>query len=359
MTSASDQTKPARIRQARISQFDPLDRADWDDLVSRFPQCSFFHTSAWLRVLKQTYNFRPMAITSESQSGPTAVVVLMEVDSWITGKRGVSLPFTDTCPLLYHNQEDLAFAVDAALQTARDRGWKSIEYRSPIAGGQDTPPSVEYYTHTLALHGGPESLLKTFSDSNRRAIRKGQRSNLDVEQATDLNSMRVFYSLLCLTRKRHGIPPQPWRFFQSIQEHILSQGKGAIYLARSGSRAIAGAVFCFHEKKVLYKFGASDTRFQENRPNNLIMWRVIQASCEEGRDSLDFGRTSLDNSGLRRFKQSWGSREQTVPYQRFNANNNTLIPINDATTGWHIRLFNHLPIPLARLAGQLVYKHVA
>jgi len=35
--------------------------------------------------------------------------------------------------------------------------------------------------------------------------------------------MGEYYRLHCLTRKRHGLPPQPTGFFQKIQEHIIAK----------------------------------------------------------------------------------------------------------------------------------------
>jgi hypothetical protein len=31
----------------------------------------------------------------------------------------------------------------------------------------------------------------------------------------------------------------------------------------------------------------------------------------------------------------------------------------DVTEGWHTRIFRNLPLPLARAAGSLLYRHIA
>ena len=71
--------------------------------------------------------------------------------------------------------------------------------------------------------------------------------------------------------------------------------------------------------KAVFKFGASDERFQTFRPTNLVFWDAIQFLAQKGFETLHFGRTSLGNDGLRRFKSSWGTTEETINYFRFDS----------------------------------------
>ena len=85
-----------------------------------------------------------------------------------------------------------------------------------------------------------------------------------------------FYQLHVQTRRRHGLPPQPASFFLNIYEHIIKPGLGFIVLAQRESRPIAAAIFFRFGRNALYKYGASDKRFQEFRANDLVMWHGIQ-----------------------------------------------------------------------------------
>ena len=46
---------------------------------------------------------------------------------------------------------------------------------------------------------------------------------MTVEILQSVEAVRIFYSLQCQTRKKHGLPPQPFKFFLNIHKHILSQ----------------------------------------------------------------------------------------------------------------------------------------
>jgi lipid II:glycine glycyltransferase (peptidoglycan interpeptide bridge formation enzyme) len=124
----------------------------------------------------------------------------------------------------------------------------------------------------------------------------------------------VFYRLHLETRRRLGVPVQPKRFLDLLWEHVIQPGLGFIVLARRAGRPLAGAVFLAWNGNLIYKFGASDARSWELRPNNLVIWTAIDWACRNGFRQLDFGRSDLENQGLRDFKSRWGAPETPLVY---------------------------------------------
>jgi lipid II:glycine glycyltransferase (peptidoglycan interpeptide bridge formation enzyme) len=192
----------------------------------------------------------------------------------------------------------------------------------------------------------------------RRAIRKAERNDVNAVATADRQAVSDFYELHVQTRRRHGLPPQPASFFFNIYQHIIKPGRGFTVLARRGSRAIAAAIFFQFGKNALYKFGASDKRFQEFRANNLVMWRGIQRLVDEGVEKLHFGRTDCEDTGLRRFKLSWDTEEQAIDYFRVDPSGHQLSASARADSGFHKKIFGTLPLMFNRLAGSLVYPHL-
>jgi hypothetical protein len=370
----------------------------------------------------------------------------MEVRSWLTGSRGICLPFTDECAPLGPSAEDCRTLIQDAIALGSSRGWKYLEVRGGAAFVPDAPPSTSFWGHRLDLTAGESALLTGTASSVRRAIRKAQQSRLRVEFSQDLAAMQTFYRLHCLTRKRHGVPPQPWRFFAKIHEHVIANDLGWVavgYLnpatnesatanptsnCRSGftprppseadeSRRkaaptrcaqlavsgrsddvdpgkatlspsastkassfalrssadksaheaqarlqaptpIAAAVYFRSGQTVLYKFGASDETQQHLRANNLVMWEAIRRFAQEGFAQLDFGRTSLDNEGLRQFKLGWGAQEHRIDYLRYDFTSRSFITAPDRSSGRHTKVFQKLPVPLLRFVGRLLYRHI-
>jgi lipid II:glycine glycyltransferase (peptidoglycan interpeptide bridge formation enzyme) len=130
-------------------------------------------------------------------------------------------------------------------------------------------------------------------------------------------------------------------------------------LAKYHGRTVAGGVFFQFGGKALFKYGAADRAFQELRPSNLVMWEAIRALGRRGCKTLNFGRTSKNNEGLRRFKRGWGSAEQELVYCRYDLRKAAFVSDKDRSVGWHTQVFKITPLWLARLIGSVVYGRLA
>ena len=360
MSEAFQVATAAPAARTLIACIDPLlDSAGWDAELAACPDTSFFHGAAWARVLHGAYGFRPAYFTARLAGRLHSVLPLMEVDSWLTGRRGVALPFTDECAPVGVQSDSFPGLYQAALAHAERRGWRYLEFRGgrPLFG--EAPPSSSYFGHRLDLQGGEAALLARCESSVRRAIRKAGQAGLTIEFSRELESVRDFHRLLRRTRKRHGVPPQPFSFFAGIHRHILAPGHGWVVLARQAGTPVAGAVYFRHGRTVTYKYGASDEAFQHLRANNLVMWEAIRRHAQEGFTALDFGRTSLENAGLRKFKLGWGAVEHRIDYVRYDRRTRGFAAAADRAHGWHTRLFKLLPDPILRSIGAALYKHVA
>ena len=286
-------------------------------------------------------------------------IPFLNIRSPLTGKRGVSLPFSDLCPPLCSREDKLASLMREASKLATAESWKYFEIRGSGSENDGDPCSIRYYRHVLPLNRPVDQIFNGFSAANKRAIRKSKGQDMLVDQSYSTDSLKAYYRLHCQTRKRHGLPPQPWSFFRAIHENILSKNKGCVFLAFDRQRApIAGSVFFYSGSTAIYKFGGSNERFQAARPNNFLFWAAIKQLANMGFEKLDFGRTSLCHEGLRRFKLGWGTSESIIPYYRYRASDGSLQTIADQSENWSNRVFRRLPIPVSRFAGRLLYKHV-
>ncbi len=282
----------------------------------------------------------------------------MEVNSFLTGKRGVSLPFTDYCQPILSDKTDFQEIIDDLITYGKKAGWKYIEWRGGEAYFQDMTPSSFYYGHTLDLTDNEQDLLSSFRSSTKRNIKKAISEGVNVEICNSMESVRAFYRVNCITRKHHGLPPQPFLFFKKIFDHVISKGHGLLVLATYAKRVIAGAVYFHIGNKAIYKYGASDKKYQRLRPNNLVMWEAIKWFARKDLRTLSFGRTDPENEGLLQFKRGWGTMEHTIRYYKYDLAKKAFIE-KDKTLKTSYGLFKKMPSPLLKLAGSLLYRHVA
>jgi hypothetical protein len=302
----------------------------------------------------------------------------MEVRTLSGRRKAVGLPFTDSCPILSTAGEltpdpeelrvvpkpgGLGSPVQELFQRARqlavEKRWSEIELRLGLVERSGASSSVTFYNHTVALESDDARQAALAESSVRRCQKKFQSGPLTVSVGTSLDFVRRYYGLHCLTRQRQGAPPQPWRFFTHIFEELLDRGMGYVVLVSLESKPIAGAVFLHWGKKAMYKFGASDLSFQHLRPNHGVMWTGLRHGARLGCNSMDLGRTSMDNEGLRRFKSGWGAVETRQVYHCLDVGSNSWRQLSDRTTGWQTHVFRRSPIWLSRIVGQLVYRYAA
>lgn len=337
----------------------PLEKGDWDAQIDGQNERTFFHRAAWANVLTETYGFQPFYFVGHESGVLRSVLPFMEVQSALTGKRAVALPFTDHCEPLCPDKTSFQGLFRNAVELGKLRGWKYLEIR----GGQKflggVQPSHSFYGHSLDVPRDENLFFGELKSPVRRAIRKAEKSGVRVEISREFGAVRNFYRLHCKTRKKHGAPPQPWSFFKNIHTHVLDKGAGVVILARWKKTPVAGAVFFKDGGSVLYKFGASDDALQHLRGNNLVFWEAIRWFSRRGAKKIDLGRTSLANEGLRRFKLGWKAEEKTIHYFRFCLKRGKFVPATDESYGWHNHVFRNAPVFVSRMIGRFLYRHWA
>lgn len=292
---------------------------------------------------------------------------VMEANSPILGRRAFSLPYSDECqPLLSPSpitRERDGVRVrpmfeqlwQTAISYGQSRKWKFLLCQGANGLFGDTPPSLTYYGHTLDLSVGEEQLFSRLESSVRRAIRKAEKSGVTVETSHSPEAVRTYYSLHCLTRKKHGLPPQPFSFFSNIYKHAIADELGCVVIGHLAGRPISALVLLCLGNRAIYKFGASDDSFQESRANNLVMWQAIKWCIQNGHQQLHFGRTSIGTDGLRRFKLAWGAVERPIEYYKYDIQRHGFVEDPDMIHGWYNAIFRLIPVSLSRPLGSLAY----
>jgi hypothetical protein len=344
-----------------VRWINPLEQSNWEAQTAEqnHPARSFFHSAAWANVLTETYGYQPLYLVKHEAGVLRSFLPFMEVQSALTGKRAIGLPFTDNCEPLCADRAGFKELFRNAVELGRVRGWKYMEFRGGRKLFNGTPPSVSFYRHSMALPPDENEYFGQLKSPVRRAIRKAEKSGVRVEISRDSSAVNEFYALHCKARKRHGLPPQPSFFFKNIHKHVLAKDSGVVVLARWQKVPVAGAVFFHSDDSAIYKFGASDEAFQHLRGNNLVFWESIRWLCRHGVKTLDLGRTSAANEGLRRFKLGWNTEEENVGYYRFSVPQERFVSASDETSGWHTYAFNVLPLFASRMIGEVLYRHWA
>ena len=169
-----------------VQLVNPLEDSRWDDRLIDDLHPSFFHSSAWARVLHDVYGYTPVYFVVRNAERLQSLLPIMEVDSWLTGRRGISLPFTDECEPLCSDPAGYPGLLEEAMRHAEARDWKYMECRGGKAWWPGATASTCYYGHRLGLVDNEDVLFANVDGAVRRAIRKGHKSGVTVEISQDL-----------------------------------------------------------------------------------------------------------------------------------------------------------------------------
>jgi hypothetical protein len=339
-----------------ISILNPLDDPNWDDSLFTASQATFFHSQAWARVLSESYGYVPRYFVSTENSKLRGLFPVMEIRSFLTGKRGVGLPFSDMCDPLADDIEAFDALFKQAATYGREAGWKHLEIRGGNGFLREKPFYAQHFVHNLDLSADEVKVSGRFKPNTRRNIRKAEKEGVQVTLERSIESIAAFYKLNCGTRRHHGLPPQPWMFFKKIYEHVIAPGKGFVVLAHFQKRLVAAAVFTLYRDQAIYKYGASTRSFHHLKPNNLVMWEAIRWCCRNGIHRVHFGRTEPENRGLLRYKRNWGTEERVVRYFKFDFFKNLFVASSSAPKPSYV-VFKHMPEFFLKIMGNMLYRH--
>lgn len=338
---------------------EPTIYPNWNNFIKTHFDPDIFHSKEWCLVLKSAYSFIPYYFFVQKDLQPTVIIPVMEINSMITGKRAVGLPFSDFSHPLKKSDSDLEFACNEIINLGYVKNWKYIELR-----GSYLPKNIStfetYYTHDIDLTISLNDLWKKLKDNNKRNIKKARRFGLKVRFENSWQSLKEFYKLQCITRKRHGLPPQPFKFFKLIFNQILTNDLGIIASIYYKNKMIAGAIFFLFNQKAIFKFGASDLAYQILRPNNLIMWEAISWLKSTQINLLNLGRTAAQDTGLLSYKRAFSGRESKLIYYRYYFSKKAIM---ERKLYQHNNLLNQiaskLPSGILKIIGNISYRHLA
>jgi hypothetical protein len=358
---AADNTR--EVQRFACFQLDPIQDPRWAELVSKHPKASVFHTVEWLQALRSTYGYEPVAFTTSPPTGTLRNgIVLCRINSWLTGCRLVSLPFSDHCEPLCDSAEHLDFLVRYLQSSMEHQEWKYLQVRPvsdnlhQVTDGLGFRPAEIYFLHTLDLRPElGEVFQRLDKDSVQRRIQRAERAGLVEKCGRSESLLKEFYTLFVITRGRHHLPPSPYDWFLNLSNF---QGEALnIRVAYKDKTPIAAILTLRFRETVYYKYGCSDVRFNKFGPTPWLFWKAIADAKANGATEFDMGRTHKDDTGLLGFKNHWVPEPRPLIYWQYPYTSR-VHSIDDWKMNVAKKAFTFIPNRLLPMIGRFVYRHI-
>ena len=337
----------------------------WATVLEQQREDVFYYHSAWLELIAKLYGYTVIPLTTTNDAGVVSgYLPLCLMQSPLTGRRLVSLPFSDHCPLLAESERDANCLVEQAIAVAHQQKARYLELRTGVhtalAERSDMVQGDLYVRWVMPLTSDPNTLWSQLRKPVQHQIKKSRKLGVEIRMAESHDDVLRYYRLHLQTRsKKHGMPTQPQRYFLDAWDAFASQDKMQILLAEYEGHTIAGMVLFAAGTTVRYAYGASDEQYLHLAPNNLLMYTAMTWGCTHGYSELDMGRTASDNEGLMEFKRRWGATQTPLPYYYYPRMDGLAATSEQSrkfrllTTCWR-----KLPLQVAGPLGGHLYRHL-
>ncbi len=327
------------------------------DFIQACPQANIFHHPRWMELMQACYGYPASILTVQDPQGDIrAGAPLMEVNSPLTGHRWVSLPFSDYCNPLFLDASALEALTDHLIGFYKANREVKMEMRWELPQRSEFQQVSDFVLHTIALDPDPAQVSRHFKRTHQQNIHTAEERGVKVEYGDKPEHLRVFYQLQLETRKRHGVPAQPWKYFELLWQFIVKNGLGFTLLAKKDDEYIAGMVYLGWGRTLVAKYAASREDRFNLRPNNLLFWEGIHLGCQKGFQVFDMGRTEVENEGLRNFKSRWGAIERPLYYSILSPKK--IKPSSGKLDHILHYVIRKSPLWVCRVTGELLYRHV-
>jgi hypothetical protein len=274
-----------------------INKGLWD-FIENHRYSTIFHTHRWKKVIEKTYslNFSPFIIRSET--GIIGYCPFFNINNKLV------LPFSYlNTPLLDGKEEVMKNKFNNKLNNNKFILNSLIEL--DFKGENKTNLNNNYSTYIINLHYSTELINKKIHKSIKRSIKKNK-DEVSLRINNSKEALNNFMLLNRLTRKKHGVPHQPDKFFYNIYSELIENNKGDIIECEFDNIIIASMILFKHNDKVLYAYGASNTKYNKFSANYKLINYAIFHYKKQGFNYLDLGRAQ-NNTGLAKFKERWGS----------------------------------------------------
>ncbi len=327
--------------------------AMWRVALKEFPGATFYHCERWIEALRDSYPMN-LEVATLHRRGELRAAVVLARSKGIFVTRLVSLPFSDCGEPLAIDGEariELLSALAASNQNA------SIEIRG--AAGPAPWKNVDCFAHwTLDMKRPYRAISAGFSRTVRSGVKRAVKDNIEIDRGAGAEYLKRFFELQLQTRRRLGVPPQPFKFFSTVHQKFSRDGDCEVWFATLNGRDQAALVTLRSGEQLCCKWSARDESCHPGA-NHLLFAKMIEAHAGAV-SSLDVGRCDTRNQGLVRSKADLGCVARPVPYAFFPRAPRTISSeVLSGPTKVLSTIWKRLPIPVTRVFGEALYRYMA
>lgn len=302
---------------------DITDKDVWDGFVENHQEANFLHAWQW----GEFHISRGKTIVRRGvMKGGTLVGVYEGVVE--TAKRGTHLSIAGGPIVDWADTKTVQLLRDDMLSQAKQYGCVFVRVRPQL---ESTDTSLALFKRlgfkkapmylsvelagVLDLTLDEEEILKGMRQRLRRALRKAEKNNIEVETSTDPAKMKEFYAIQLQTAGRHGFVSFSEDFLTKQFTAFAETGNAVLYTARYEGEVLAQNFMIMYGNEASYHYGVSTELGTKLSGAPLLHMQAMRDARERGIKRYNFWGivdeedTSHRFYGVSVFKRGFGVQE--------------------------------------------------
>ncbi len=335
-----------QVRRLALKDADGAKR--WDAFVQGCACATFFHLSAWQKILRKQFGHEGYFLYAERDGRIEGVLPLAENKSRLFGHALVGLPFAVYGGVAADNDEVARALEDEAQALARRLGVEHLELRNVARRHEDWPHQDLYVTFRKEILEDEEANMLAIPRKQRAMVRKGIKNELKAEIDRDVSR---FFALYADNVHRHGTPAMPRRYFQALLDEFGDAAEVLVVSSPQGQPLSAVLSFYFRDEVLPYYAGDA-VAARDLAANDFKYWELMRRACGRGLKVFDYGR-SKQGTGSYSFKKNWGFEPTPLHYE-YCLYKREAVPQNNPSNAKYqlmIKAWRRLPISVANWLG--------
>jgi FemAB-related protein (PEP-CTERM system-associated) len=342
----------------KIRHLDLADTATalrWDEFVISCSEATFFHRSAWQKIIREVFKHPTHFLYAEDDSGIRGILPLAHVNSRLFGNALVALPFAVYGGVAAVDAEATTALENVAQDLARKLDVDYLEFRNLTPRHVDWPTQDLYVTFRKEILPDIDANMLAIPRKQRAMVRKGIKNGL--VSTVDRNADR-FFQLFADNVHRHGTPAMPRRYFETLLQ-VFGNDCEVLTVTGPDGRLLSSVLSFYFRDEVLPYYAGDDESARHLAANDFKYWELMRRACERGVKIFDYGR-SKEGTGPYFFKKNWGFEPQRLHYEYCLYKHRT-VPQNNPNNPKYkllIAAWRRMPIGLANWLGPHIVRNL-
>ncbi|MEO8075170.1 MAG: GNAT family N-acetyltransferase [Acidobacteriota bacterium] len=286
---------------------------EWDDLISRYPNDTVFHSSSWHQALNECLPGEVRRFQIEQDGQTCGHWCGFMVTKFGLKVFGAPLPGTATDYMypLFVSAPPVVDFLDAVRAWATAGGVSMIdlggEYLDDVTLLSQGYRVRHTRTYRVDLSGGEDAVWRRLKPAMRNKVRKAEKSGVTIEQDTSPAFAPSFFKMLqAVFRRQNKVPTYGLRRIESVVRLLQGSGRLIPLVALRNGEPLASMILLLDRRTAYYWAGASYETAYPFGANDLLQWRALQLSVARG-------ITVYDACGGGDYKEKFGGTFVTLP----------------------------------------------